>query len=150
MLFHKLISTSLGIGYIGKGAGTAAAVPFCICCSIPLVSGYQLIPSLIITIVITLIGIWSSNVVSKIWGKDPGKVVIDEVAGMCISLLFVPVTIKYVLSALILFRFFDIAKPLYIKRMEKLPGGWGIMLDDILAGIYANVILQTILWFKLF
>ena len=61
----------------------------------------------------------------------------DEVAGQCISMLFLPVTIKYVLISLILFRFFDIVKPLYIKKMEKFPGGWGIMFDDVLAGIYA-------------
>ncbi|MDB5023385.1 MAG: phosphatidylglycerophosphatase [Mucilaginibacter sp.] len=150
MLFHKLISTSLGIGYIGKGGGTAAAVACCICWYFAWAAGYQLVPSLIITAAITLLGIWSSNAVSKIWGKDPARVVIDEVAGMCISLLLVPVSIRYILSALVLFRFFDIAKPLFIKKMEKLPGGWGIMLDDVLAGIYANILLQLILWFKLF
>src|SRR6195952_1046916 len=141
MLFHKLISTSLGIGYIGKGAGTVAAVACSVCWYLVYRNGHQPIPSLFITIAITLLGIWSSNVVSKIWGKAPARVVIDEVAGMCISLLFVPVTLKYVVAALILFRFFDIAKPLYIKKLEKLSGGWGIMLDDVLAGIYANVIL---------
>ena len=150
MLFHKLTSTSLGIGYIGKGAGTVAAVACSVCWYLAYRNGYQPIPSLIITILITLLGIWSSNVVSKIWGKDPARVVIDEVAGMCISLLFVPVTIKYVIAALVLFRFFDIAKPLFIRKLEKLPGGWGIMLDDVLAGIYANIVLQIVLWFKLF
>jgi phosphatidylglycerophosphatase A len=150
MLFHKIASTSLGIGYIGKGAGTVAAVACSVCWYLVYRNGYQPIPSLFITIAITLLGIWSSNIVSKIWGKDPARVVIDEVAGMCISLLFIPVTLKYVVAALILFRFFDIAKPLYIKKLEKLPGGWGIMLDDVLAGIYANVILQIALFFKLF
>jgi phosphatidylglycerophosphatase A len=150
MLFHKLISTSLGIGYIGKGAGTVAAVACSICWYLAWQHGYQLVPSLIVTAVITLLGIWSSGVVSTIWGKDPTRVVIDEVSGMCISLLFVPVSIKYVVSALILFRFFDIVKPLYIRKLEKFPGGWGIMLDDVLAGLYANILLQIILWFKLF
>jgi phosphatidylglycerophosphatase A len=150
MLFHKLISTSLGIGYIGKGAGTVAAVACSVCWYLAWHNNYQFIPSLIITVLITVIGIWSSNVVSKIWGKDPARVVIDEVAGMCISLLLVPVTIRYVISALILFRFFDILKPLFIKKLEKLPGGWGIMLDDVLAGVYANLILQGVLWFRLF
>ncbi len=150
MLFHKLTSTSLGIGYIGKGAGTVAAVACSVCWYLAYRNGYQPIPSLIITILITLLGIWSSNVVSGIWGKDPARVVIDEVAGMCISLLFLPVTIKYVITALILFRFFDIAKPLFIRKLEKLPGGWGIMLDDVLAGIYANIVLQIVLWFKVF
>lgn len=150
MLFHKLTSTSLGIGYIGKGAGTVAAVACSVCWYLAYQNGYQPIPSLLITAAITLLGIWSSNVVSKIWGKDPARVVIDEVAGMCISLLFIPVSLKYVIAALILFRFFDIVKPLFIRKLEKLPGGWGIMLDDVLAGIYANTILQIILLLKLF
>ena len=149
MLFHKLFSTSLGIGYIGKGAGTVAAVACSVCWYLAYRNGYEPIPSLIITLLITLLGIWSSNVVSTIWGKDPARVVIDEVAGMCISLLFVPVTIKYVITALVLFRFFDIAKPLFIRKLEKLPGGWGIMLDDVLAGIYANILLNGALWLKL-
>lgn len=150
MQFHKLISTCLGIGYIGKGAGTVAAVACCICWYAAWAGGYSPVTSLVVTIFITLVGIWSGNVVSKIWGHDPARVVIDEAAGMCISLLFLPVNIKYILSALILFRFFDIVKPLYIKKMERFPGGWGIMLDDVLAGIYANIILQTVLWFRLF
>jgi phosphatidylglycerophosphatase A len=150
MLFHKLFSTSLGIGYIGKGAGTVAAVVCCICWYFGWVAGYQPIIALLITAIITLTGIWSSNVVSVIWGKDPSRVVIDEVAGMCISLLFVPVAIKYIITALVLFRFFDIVKPLFIKKIEKFPGGWGIMLDDVLAGIYANILLQAVIWLKLF
>lgn len=150
MLFHKLISTCLGIGYIGKGAGTVAAVACCICWYLAWSNGYQLIPSLVVTAIVTLVGIWSSDVVAKIWGKDPARVVVDEAAGMCITLLFVPVALKYLICGLILFRFFDIVKPLYIKKIEKLPGGWGIMLDDVLAGVYANIILQAILWFRLF
>jgi phosphatidylglycerophosphatase A len=150
MLFHKLISTCLGIGYIGKGAGTVAAIACCICWYFAWVAGYQFIPSLIATILISLLGVWSSNVVSRIWGKDPARVVIDEVAGMGISLLFIPVTIKYLVAALILFRLFDITKPFFIRKLEQLPGGWGIMLDDVLAGIYANALLQIVLWFKLF
>ena len=149
MLFHKLFSTSLGIGYIGKGAGTVAAVACCICWYLAWVGGYQLIPSLLFTLIVTCLGIWSSDVVSKIWGKDPSRVVIDEVAGMCIALLFVPVQIKYILISLILFRFFDIVKPLFIKKMEVFKGGWGIMMDDVLAGIYANLALQAFLYFKL-
>lgn len=96
----------------------------------------------------TFIGVWSSSMVEPLWGKDPARVVIDEVAGMCISLLFLPVNVKYLLSALILFRFFDIVKPLLIRKMESLPAGWGIMMDDVLAGVYTNILLQVVLWFK--
>ena len=150
MLFHKLVSTSLGIGYIGKGAGTVAAVACCICWYFAWHGAYQNIPAVIITAGILFIGIWSSNKVVPLWGEDPARVVIDEVAGMCISLLFIPVNVKYVLCALLLFRFFDIVKPLYIKKMELLPGGWGIMMDDVLAGIYTNILLQLVVAFNLF
>ncbi|MDF2434419.1 MAG: phosphatidylglycerophosphatase [Mucilaginibacter sp.] len=151
MLFHKLFSTSLGIGYIGKGAGTIAAIFCCICWYMAWDGGYPpILLSVIITVVITLLGVWSSGVVEKLWGKDPSRVVIDEVSGMAISLLFVPVSIKYLLFALILFRFFDIVKPVFIRRMEAIPGGWGIMADDILAGVYTNIIVNMVVWFKLF
>ncbi|MDB4904638.1 MAG: phosphatidylglycerophosphatase [Mucilaginibacter sp.] len=151
MLFHKLFSTSLGIGYIGKGAGTAASVACCICWYLAWAGGFPpMLFSLLITCIITLLGVWSSGIVEQIWGKDPSRVVIDEVAGMCISLLFLPVQIKYLLCALILFRFFDILKPLHIKSMELLPSGWGIMMDDVLAGIYTNIILSVVVWANIF
>lgn len=150
MLFHKITSTSLGIGYIGKGAGTAAAIATCIVWYLFGVSGIQsFIPALLITLFIIGLGIWSGNIVESEWGKDHNRVVIDEVAGMCITLLWVPVTPLNVLLALVLFRLFDIFKPLYIRRLEKLPGGWGVMFDDILAGIYANLVLQLFLRFNL-
>jgi phosphatidylglycerophosphatase A len=72
------------------------------------------------------------------------------VAGMMITLLFLPMTLKYVLAGLVLFRFFDIAKPLFIRKMELLPKGWGVMADDVLAGIYAHVLLAIIVEFRLF
>jgi len=97
-----------------------------------------------VTAVILVLGTWSAHQVEAQWGKDSSKVVIDEVAGMCISLLWVPITWQYVLVGLALFRLFDITKPLYIRRLEKLNGGWGVMLDDVLAGIYSNIVLQLI------
>jgi phosphatidylglycerophosphatase A len=147
MLFHKITSTSLGIGYIGKGAGTAAAVVTCLVWYAAHPDGHNFIPALIVTLLISALGIWSGNVVEAIWGKDHNRVVIDEVAGMCIALLWVPVTPLNILMGLILFRFFDILKPLFIRRLEDLPGGWGVMFDDILAGVYANIVLQVILRF---
>ena len=151
MLFFELAATSLGIGYIGKGAGTVAAVACCICWYFAWAGGYPpAILSVIITVLIILLGIWAGNKVEPLWGKDHQRVVIDEVAGMCIALLFIPVSLKYVLTALILFRFFDITKPLLIKKMEDLPGGWGVMMDDVLAGVYANVLLQAVVAFKLY
>ncbi len=148
-MFHKLISTGLGIGYIGKGAGTVAAAAACICWYFLQLNGYQNIPALGITVFITAIGVWTATEAEKFWGPDPQRVVIDEIAGVCIGLLFLPVKVKFVLAGLVLFRFFDIVKPLGIKKMEKLPGGWGIMFDDVLAGVYTNLILQALLYFGL-
>ncbi|MBB6501614.1 phosphatidylglycerophosphatase A [Pedobacter cryoconitis] len=147
MLFHKITSTSLGIGYIGKGAGTAAAAVTCLVWYFVHPDAFNFIPALIVTGLLTVLGIWSGNVVEAIWGKDHNRVVIDEVVGMCITLLWIPVTPVNILIGLILFRFFDILKPLFIRRLENLPGGWGVMFDDILAGIYANIVLQIILRF---
>lgn len=142
----KIIASTLGIGYIGKGGGTVAALFTTLC-------WYLLQPGIfwqwIITIAIILLGIWSGNKVEADWGKDNKKVVIDEVAGMCISLLLLPATAMYILAALILFRYFDISKPLFIRRMEQFPGGWGVLLDDMLAGIYANLIIQVLVYFKI-
>lgn len=151
MIFHKIISTTLGIGYIGKGAGTYASIFTCVLWYFLLVNGYELkFAPLAITLLLTVMGIISANKVEILWGKDHNRVVIDEVAGMCISLLFIPVSIKYVITGLVLFRFFDIVKPLGIRKLEQWPGGWGVMADDVLAGIYANIVLQAVVFFTIF
>jgi phosphatidylglycerophosphatase A len=153
MWFHKLFATSFGIGYInnGKGAGTAAAAVCSFCWYLAWAGNYPpAILSVIITVFITAIGIWSSTKVEPLWGEDPAKVVIDEVAGMCIGLLFLPVNVKYVIASFILFRFFDMVKPLWIRKTEVLPGGWGIMTDDIVAGVYTNILMQAVVALKLF
>ncbi|WP_246029379.1 phosphatidylglycerophosphatase A family protein [Pedobacter nototheniae] len=150
MIFHKIISTGLGIGYIGKGAGTFAAIAACACWYL-FQTGYYYPPmaALIATILLVIIGVISGNKVEAIWGKDHGRVVIDEIAGMCITLLWVPIKWEYIILGLILFRFFDILKPLFIRRLEALPGGWGVMADDVLAGVYANLVLQLVIVLKL-
>lgn len=89
------------------------------------------------------LGVFTATVVEKEWGKDSNRVVIDEVHGMLMALFLLPFSWKFVLAAFILFRFFDIAKPLGVRKMENLPGGWGVMLDDLLAGLYSNVLLQV-------
>ncbi|MDQ6815045.1 MAG: phosphatidylglycerophosphatase A [Bacteroidota bacterium] len=147
---HKLIATFFGIGYIGRGGGTIAAAACCVIWILlpgaMLSRNYQLL----ITFIVCAAGVWSGNVVDKIWGKDSSKVVIDEVAGMLITLMFVPLTLGYVLTGLALFRFFDIVKPFFIKKMELLPKGWGVMADDVLAGLYAHLVLKVIVDVKLY
>ncbi|HEX4849940.1 MAG TPA: phosphatidylglycerophosphatase A, partial [Puia sp.] len=99
---------------------------------------------LVVVFVLIIWGIWSASEVDKVWGNDNPKVVIDELAGMSLSLLWLPIKPGYLLGAFLLFRLFDIWKPLFIKKMERFPGGWGVMLDDLLAGLYANFIMQWI------
>ena len=148
--FHRLVSTCLGIGYTPKGGGTVAAVACCIAWYMAGKGGNEsLFIEGVVTLAILVIGIWSAGKVEAAWGKDSSRVVIDEVAGMCITLLAVPIKGQYILIGLVLFRFFDIAKPLFIRRLEKLNGGWGVMFDDVLAGIYANVVLQLIVMMKI-
>jgi len=99
---------------------------------------------MITSMAITLIGIPASTVVARESGrKDPGFVVIDEVAGQMIAIIGVPTNWKYLLAGFILFRSFDIVKPFPLRRLEKLPGGTGIMMDDVGAGLYALVLLHA-------
>lgn len=141
---HKLVASVLGIGYVKKGGGTIAAAVCCILWMLIPAGRLTNFPQVLLTIAISVLGVWSGNAVDKIWGKDSSKVVIDEVAGMMVTLLFIPVQLNYVIAAFVLFRFFDITKPLFIRKMELLPKGWGVMADDLLAGIYANLILKLI------
>lgn len=150
MFTAKAISTCLGIGYIQKGAGTVAALAGCIAWYFIQVRGVNGWVNVAAIIVLLAIGIWSANVVEKAWGHDSNRIVIDELLGMCISLFLIPLQWKYIAAAFILFRFFDIAKPLYIRKAEALPGGWGVMADDVLAGIYSNLLLMVVVksgWF---
>jgi phosphatidylglycerophosphatase A len=78
--------------------------------------------------------------------KDPSVVVIDEVVGMLVALFALPLRAGDVLVAFLCFRIFDIAKPFPLRRLEAQPGGWGIMLDDLVAGLYTNVLVRIGLW----
>lgn len=150
-LIHRLISTCLGIGYTPKGGGTIAAAVCCIAWYFAWAGGNEHLLSLqlAVTLGLFVLGVWSANNVEAEWGEDSYRVVIDEVAGMCLTLCFVPVRWPYIAVGLLLFRFFDIAKPLGIRRMEQLRGGWGVMMDDMLAGVYANLLLQVVVMAKL-
>ncbi len=149
MTLSKLLASCFGIGYIRGGGTIAAAITVAAWYLTPLkTAGY--LAGGIVTVMIVAAGTWMASKTEKDWGKDSSRVVIDEVAGMCVTLLFIPVKPLYVITGLILFRFFDIAKPLMIRRTESLPGGWGVMADDVVAGIYSNLLLHLVLWFNLF
>ena len=93
------------------------------------------------------LGVWSATMVERDIGiEDPGIVVLDEVLGMLISLLWLPLSWQVVLAAFLAFRLFDIIKPWPAGRLEYLGGGLGIMADDAMAGVYANLVVQLLVW----
>jgi len=103
-------------------------------------------------VVVTGLGIWAASRTERILGaKDPGKVVVDEVAGQMIALL--PLSVfalgrGWIIVSFILFRLFDIFKPYPARRFEALRAGWGIMTDDLVAGIYAGVIVAVLMMLR--
>jgi phosphatidylglycerophosphatase A len=153
-VFHLFIATGFGSGYCPVAPGTAGAVlatGLWFGLSLLLPSHYLAIATAFLIVLFTILGVWSSGVMEIHWGKDPSKVVVDEMVGVWIPLLAVnnenKYYIYYALLALFLFRLFDILKPLGIRKMEALKGGWGIMFDDIVAGLYSLLILCGIQWF---
>ncbi|MDQ2977386.1 MAG: phosphatidylglycerophosphatase A [Acidobacteriota bacterium] len=108
---------------------------------------------LVVIVVVTFLGIWAASRAERVLKiKDPGKVVVDEVAGQLIALL--PVSLAtvgrwpiLVVVAFLLFRFFDIVKPYPARKLESLHGGLGIMADDLVAGAYAAIVVAVIMWF---
>jgi len=98
-------------------------------------------------IVIFLAGIWAATEAERHFGGvDPGPVVIDEVLGMLVTLAFIPVGWTGALAGFFLFRVFDVIKPFPADRFERLHGGLGIMADDAMAGVYANLSLRLVIW----
>ena len=149
-LFHIIIASGFGSGFSPFAPGTAGALVAVIIWTVL----FYVIPFNILLVVTSLLivlftaaGIWSADKLESEWGKDPSKVVVDEMVGVWIALLAVPVgNVCYILFAFLLFRFFDIFKPLGIRKMEQLEGGIGVMADDILAGIYSFLLLMGVRW----
>jgi phosphatidylglycerophosphatase A len=137
------IATFFGAGFGKPGPGTwgsvAAVLLWAAYAQFLHPSPQALLLALLAGIALTLLlGIPAATIVARESGRrDPGFVVIDEVSGQWIALLFSPFDLRHALIALILFRLFDIAKPFPIRRIERLPAGWGIVLDDVAAGLYA-------------
>ncbi len=99
-----------------------------------------IISNIFMVIIIYFIGVWAVKKVHRIWKHDDGRIVIDEIVGVWLSLIFIPVQLKYYILALVVFRFFDILKPLGVKKIDKLGGDISVMLDDVLAGFYSMIV----------
>ena len=152
-LWAMLVATFLGVGRLRPGPGTwgsaaAALLWFVLARSIPAL--WQPAVLAVLAAIAIALGISAATHVTRASGvKDPQFVVIDEVAGQWITLLFAPLTWKTVLVGFILFRGFDIVKPPPVRQLERLPEGTGIVVDDVAAGIYALAVLQLLLRFGL-
>ena len=148
--FILLLATGFGVGYSPVAPGTLGTL-----IAIPVYYFLSNISSPVYEI--TLIGffflsVWISESAEIFFRKkDDQRIVIDEIMGFLITMVWVPKTAILIVIGFFLFRFFDILKPFPIRRLEKgLKGGYGVVLDDVMAGVYANIVLQIILVIKLF
>ncbi|MBW1676532.1 MAG: phosphatidylglycerophosphatase A [Deltaproteobacteria bacterium] len=137
-----LLATGCYAGYapVAPGTfGTLVAIPLCY-----LLSRLGLVHGILFLGLFTGFAVWMSGEAEKVFKKkDSGLIVIDEIGGLLVTLFLIPWSVKSVVIGFFLFRLMDIAKPFPIRRLEtKLPGGWGVVGDDVLAGIYANVALR--------
>ncbi len=142
--FLLILATGFGVGYSPLAPGTMGTL-----IAIPIYYFLSTIPSPIYEttlIAFFFLSVWISENAEIFFGKkDDPRIVIDEMMGFLITMLWLPKTIFLVVAGFFLFRFFDILKPFPIRRIEKRwRGGYGVVLDDILAGIYANIILQLV------
>ena len=142
----RLAQVIASFGYVGRSpvapgtAGSAAALAVFVLVRL---AGSPAVEAGVI-VILAAIGVWSATLTERQLGvTDPGFVVIDEVVGMLVTLAFLPLRWTVILAGFVVFRLFDIIKPYPCARVERLPGGWGIMADDVLAGVYANLVLRV-------
>ena len=142
------LATCLGVGYLPIAPGTwgsllAVAITGCLY----LVSSYSF-PFLLVGLIgSAILGTWAADrVASDLGDSDPSRVVIDEVAGQFLTLTWVPLSPSSLFLGFVFFRVFDILKPPPARQTEGLPGGYGIMTDDLVAGLYAGLLLLLVRW----
>jgi phosphatidylglycerophosphatase A len=154
--YFKLIATGLGTGYSSFAPGTIGSalgitlfylINF-IFAGLELQFWNILVLNLTIILITLFVGVYSIKQIHKIWDHDSSFIVIDEIVGISIGVLMIPFHWKYYLIAFVLFRFFDIVKPLFIKRIDRQKGNWSVMLDDVVAGVYTNIVIQIIVFFN--
>ena len=140
------VATCLGTGYAPIAPGTAGSlVGLVLVWALWHWGGHWTV--LAGAAIVALAGWWSAGVAATRLGeRDPGPVVIDEVAGQMVSLLFLAPTMATLITGFLLFRLFDIWKPFPVRRLEKLPAASGIMTDDLMAAVYANLLQRALIW----
>lgn len=136
--FHIATATLLGTGYVPVAPATAASGILCFV--IWFLFKHPLTYAVSAVSLLT-IGIWSASRLERTWGEDDRRIVIDEALGIIIALFLVPHKLLFFGIGFLLFRFFDILKPYPINISQQLPKGWGVVMDDLIAGIYSNIAL---------
>ena len=134
-----LIATVFGAGYAPIAPGTVgSAVTVALLWLIP----FSRAELLLFLVAVAVVGTWAAHRAERaIGGKDPGAIVIDEVAGMTLSVVAFPLTPSVLLAGFVLFRVFDVLKPPPARESQRLTGGVGVVIDDLIAGLYALAII---------
>jgi len=154
-----IIGTCFGIGMIKKASGTIASIAIAIIWYFTDVDFFyntldnivhydRFAVMFIILLILGYLSVSVCRICEEQFGKDAPEIVIDEIIGYLFAVLFLPKTLMVALYALVLFRIFDIFKPLYINKFQEVPKGYGVMLDDIAAGITANIVLIGLYFIK--
>ena len=135
-------ATGANVGRIPFASGTFGTLV-----GLPIVFLFSYTPwfwALILNVILILLSVWIADQAESILNtKDPGVVVIDEIVGMCVTMLAIPLTLHTSVAGFLLFRFFDVLKPPPARQLERhLKGGWGIVMDDVAAGVMANLVLR--------
>jgi phosphatidylglycerophosphatase A len=143
---RKTVATLFSIGYVPFAPGSIASLAGV--AVYLLVRDYHALYYGIIPVCLVL-GVWASSRAEKEFPvKDPPQIVIDEFASLFIVYLFIPFETGYVIGGFFLYRIFDILKPPPLRRLERIPGGYGIMLDDVAAAVLANMALRVFTFFR--
>jgi len=141
-LLSTIIATGLGSGFSPIAPGTAgSAVGLLLFWPLQRLPLYAQVAAVVTMFAVGVVA--ATRVARGLGLEDPGLVVVDEVVGMWISLLMLPFTPATAIAGFVLFRIMDVLKPYPARQLESLPGGWGIMCDDVMAGIYANLLLRV-------
>ena len=140
----KFFGSGFYTGYSPFASGTVGSFAALLIYYIPGFENlYIILPT---TFIFFLYGVYVGNKFEKVYGKDPSQCTIDEVVGTWISLILLPKTVFISLTAFLIWRILDIIKPQPARRMEKMQGGWGIMMDDVVSGIYALLIMHLLIY----
>lgn len=144
MRLGLFVATCGYLGYVPIAPGTFGSAAGLVALAAVRWSGSAAVELALIGFLLA-IGVWSCNVAEKHFGGvDPAPVVLDEVAGMLITLALIPVNLPGAIVGFLLFRLFDVIKPWPANRFEALPGGLGVMADDAMAAVYGNVAMRIL------